>query len=218
LCRAGVAVRVVPCRACLAFLEIFFITYSYIVYTVFILHFYLLLLATSIDTILVPVPVPVLVFRGEEGETKGIFDKKNHRSNNLTAVIKDDGYGVHDNQRARLFEAAHDIRHEHIVPNGSPIEQNLDTHINGPFKNHMINQCYIPYQQESSKQQLAETCNEEELNGFALRVAAGEDPKSLPSYTPVSKIKLQRPTRGQVIVWSRNVRAETFNTEKGTGR
>ena len=79
----------------------------------------------------------------------------------------------------------------------------------------MINQCFIPYQQESLKQQLAETCNEEDLNAFALRVAAGEDPKSLPTYKPVSKIKLERPTRGQVIVWSRKVRAETFNTKEG---
>ena len=53
------------------------------------------------------------------------------------------------------------------------------------------------------------------MNAFALRVAAGEDPKSLPTYKPVSKIKLERPTRGQVIVWSRKVRAETFNTKEG---
>ena len=68
---------------------------------------------------------------------------------------------------------------------------------------------------EKLHQQLAETCNEADLNRFALRVAAGEDPKSLPTYKPVSKIKLQRPTRGQVIMWSRKVRAETFNTKKG---
>ena len=51
--------------------------------------------------------------------------------NRLNASIKDDGYGTHNNQHTRALEASMNILHYQIIPNSSPILQNLDTHING---------------------------------------------------------------------------------------
>jgi hypothetical protein len=150
---------------------------------------------------------------GPEVNRRRAILKEDYPNNNLVAVMKDDGYGVHDNQHARLFEAANNMRHQHITPVGSPIEQLLDTVVNGNYKSDMKNNYYIPYQQQCIQDQLAEF-NEEELNDYSLQIANGADPTTMPTFKEVNEIKLSQPTRGQVILWGKGARTR-FDTLGG---
>jgi hypothetical protein len=148
-----------------------------------------------------------------EVERRRAILKTKYPDNNLVALMKDDGYGVHDNQHARLFEAAHNIRHQHITPVGSPIEQLLDTVVNGNYKSDMKHMFYIPYQQQCIQEQL-NGFDKEELNAISLKIAEGADPTKMATFKEVSEIKLSQPTRGQVILWGKGAR-KRFDTEGG---
>ena len=128
------------------------------------------------------------------------------------AVMKDDGYRTHDNPFARLIEAGTNCLHDHIKENGSPKEQNLDTHINAPYKAGMRTK-YIEYQQTKLAEHLEDFGGD--LTDLALRVAAGENPYDMPSWQPPVEIKLPVPSRAQVILWGREVRKSLFDSESG---
>ena len=73
---------------------------------------------------------------------------------------------------------------------------------------------YTAHQIEMIQSQLDEI-DPDELAGFTRQIKDGVDPRCLPSWKAPVEIKMPMPTRGKVIIWDREVRAENYGTEHG---
>ena len=130
----------------------------------------------------------------------------------LGASQHDDEYGAHHN--AHALQLLHDVdcTRTCIVANSSPIAQICDTDIN-PLVKTGIRKKVVAYQQERIAEQLADYGPS--MQELEEKLISGTPIEEVCSWKAPKELSMQGPSRGQVILWSRQVRAEYFNVEKG---
>jgi hypothetical protein len=108
--------------------------------------------------------------------------------------------------------AEYSTRHSTIVPFSSGENQLLDTHVNGPDKAGR-RQAYAKVQQATIGQVLESY--DGDLDAIQKQIAAGADPRLLPTWKAPIDLKIPQPSRAEVILIGRAVRAKLFGTIKG---
>jgi hypothetical protein len=112
----------------------------------------------------------------------------------------------------RLAAPARPVLHSTIVPFSSGENQLLDTHVNGPDKAGR-RQAYAKVQQATIGQVLESY--DGDLDAIQKQIAAGADPRLLPTWKAPIDLKIPQPSRAEVILIGRAVRAKLFGTIKG---